>query len=740
MLWSGVGEPHNVDRGVTGSEFRSLRSEALMKRMSLSLLALLVVVGSCTPATDATTSRPSETTVPIDTTVTTSPTTTQTTTPPGVELDMRPFGSLVDIPLLSDSDPYAGPGTPASLTNVTVPAPLGEELADPALRGRLESLGFAVVPGEARLFHHVYGVSEYDPYPVFVTTDAALNAWHLVFDKVLRETEERHLLPALERLVLGLVEEARAQREELAGTTLADPADRAVQFYEAAATLLELDVGAIGSLASDEVALALGAETVGTSPTLGTIECSSESPGSCVFYELFKPRGHYTRTPELERYFRAMSLLGNGPITLDPDSLMVGIMLARPLVSDRALAEDWHIIYEPTSFLVGAADDYTPFELAAAAAEVTPDGVTAPVELSDPAVLEEIAARMRARRPVAINPEAASVRMMGVRLTLDSFIIDQLVFPNVDRYVASVRDVAAAFGSDWALRSMEADGYASYDGYAEQLEELRGAVDRRTIEDWSRTVYDAWLYALDATWAERGAAFPDFMQTEEWTAKAHQAGFGSYAELKHDTILYTKQAMAEGGNGAELPPPPIHWVEPDPVVFERLAAAAELLREGLDTRELIDSTISGVIVEFQDGMALLARVARSELSAEPITEEDNLRLQRIGSWLEGIWLYTSDLDVVGVAGGPDEEAALVADIFRSVTEGALEVATGRVDSIYVVVPDGDGGFQVAKGGVYSFYEFWQEPSDRLTDEEWRALLDAGAAPDRPDWADVFLVQ
>jgi hypothetical protein len=419
---------------------------------------------------------------------------------------------------------------------------------------------------------------------------------------------------------------------------------------------------------------------------------------------------------------------------------MVGIMLARPLVADESLAEDWQLVYEPTAFLVGAADDYTPFELAAVASDVTPDGLTAPVELSDPAVLEEIADRLLAQRPVQINPEQASIRLMGVRLTLDAFVIDQLVFPNVDRFVASVRDVAAAFGSEWALDSMEADGYADYDGYAEQLEELRSSVAQRTIDDWSRTVYDAWLYALDATWVSRGAAFPDFMQTEAWTAKSHQSGFGSYAELKHDTILYTKQAMAEGGDGAELPPPPRHWVEPDPVVFERIAAAADLLRRGLTDRDLIDTTMTGVISELEDEMQLLSRVARSELAAEPISEEDNMRLQRVASWLESIWLYTSDLDVVGVDGGPDEDSALVADIFRSMTEGALEVATDRVDSIYVIVPDAGDGFQVAKGGVYSFYEFWQDQADRLTDEQWRAMLEAGNVPERPGWADIFLVR
>jgi hypothetical protein len=48
------------------------------------------------------------------------------------------------------------------------------------------------------------------------------------------------------------------------------------------------------------------------------------------------------------------------------------------------------------------------------------------------------------------------MRVMGARFVLDSFILDQLVFPNVTdgagggRLEASVLDVAAAFGSEWA--------------------------------------------------------------------------------------------------------------------------------------------------------------------------------------------------------------------------------------------------------------------------------------------------
>jgi hypothetical protein len=64
-----------------------------------------------------------------------------------------------------------------------------------------------------------------------------------------------------------------------------------------------------------------------------------------------------------------------------------------------------------------------------------------------------------------------------------------------------------------------------------------------------------------------------------------------------------------------------------------------------------------------------------------------------------------------------------------------------VDEIHVVVlvveADGTGYLQVAKGGVFSYYEFPWPADDRLTDEKWRQMLDEGQAPPRPEWIDSF---
>ena len=122
-------------------------------------------------------------------------------------------------------------------------------------------------------------------------------------------------------------------------------------------------------------------------------------------------------------------------------------------------------------------------------------------------------------------------------------------------------------------------------------------------------------------WLPHGAAFPDFMQTDAWRTKDQQTGFGSYAELKHDTILYTKQAVGELG-ALEPPPPPIrNWVEPDPVPFERLSAMAGLTADGLAARDLLGGSSRKLLSDYVALVDRLAKLATDELAGTVIADE-----------------------------------------------------------------------------------------------------------------------
>ncbi len=710
-----------------------------MERWAILLLSIVLVTVACTPDDEpATTGSQASTqaTTPVSAT-TSAPTSGTTHLPPVVMpgVGLSAFGEFTAVPLLAGGPAYAGPRTPSSLTGVLTPTWVRDTLDAHDATDKLLDNGFVVVPGTTRLFHHAYEGAAYGGYPVFFTTDAGYHIWHLAFDKILRETEQAELLPALETLLTRLVANARAQEVELRGTSLEDAASRVTQYYEAAATVLELDVGPIGPLAHQEVDLIMAADQATVSPTTGG-DADSPYVTRAIDYTLFRPRGHYTRNDDLKRFFRAMSQLGSNAFLTD-EGLGLAVLASRALLVDEDAIDLWALIYEPTAWLVGAADDYTPFELGRAVEEAVPTGWADLSVFSDGAALDAIAAALVAHRPVEINPEAASIRMMGTRWVIDSWILDQLVMDSVSqRWKASPLDVAAAFGSGWAYGTLDAMGETDYDGYDGQLAKVAARVDERDPEDWGRTVYDAWLYAIEPVWLEHGPEYPDFMQSDAWAAKAHQSGFGSYAELKHDTILYTKQAVAEGG-GDEPVEQPRHWVEPEPVVFDRLAAATALMHGGLASRGLISEDHAGLLTDLEEFYGWLGGIAADELAGVPISTEDNERLSWIGSTMEDYWVRTSDF-TEGPDSGPDSQAALIADIMSSARAGVLEVATGYIDHIFVIVPDNDGGFEVASGGVYSYYEFWNGDGSRFTDEEWRAMLEAGTHADRPEWQDVFL--
>lgn len=676
--------------------------------------------------------------------VTTAPTTTTSAKPPvkpaAFTLPVSPvsFASFTPVPLLDSNSPvYAGPATPSSLANVKVVSALKSELKKPGVTAALEKNGFVVVPAEFKLFQFAYEGNDYQGWPVFVTTDVAYHEWHLVFDKLLRSLEQQVLLPKLQQLVSGSLQAAHEQTSELKGTALEDSASRAEQIFQVAAAELGQSVE-LGSLAKQEKALIdAHSESDATSPILG----------ANVDYSIFTPRGHYTRTPQLTRFFLGMSVLGQLSFCLPGtykcpgiEPTRIGILASRVLDSSSDLIALWRQIYEPTSFLVGVADDYTPLDVQKAAESTPAGGLDNAKAFASDAAVKAVARALVKARPVKINPERASIRLMGTRFVLDSYLLDQLVYPNVGtakkpRLTPSALDLAASFGSGYAKQLLEQSGTTAYANYSSQLEKVQKAVSTRPAKDWGSTVYDAWLYALEPMFVRHGTAFPDYMRSKAWSAKALQSGFGSFTELKHDTILFSKQLIAEGGDENSAPPAR-NWVEPDPVAYARLVEAVKLMQQGLAERNLLTKQASGLLASEAGMFGFFERIARDELAGKPISSKDNERLHYIGGELEAIWWKTADMSKYASPTDADDEA-LVADIGSS-PKGVLELGTGRIDRIYVLVPDDQGNFQLAAGGVYSYYEFLNPPGERLTDKEWQGLLDSGKAPARPSWVNVFL--
>ncbi|GAI06481.1 unnamed protein product, partial [marine sediment metagenome] len=95
-------------------------------------------------------------------------------------------------------------------------------------------------------------------------------------------------------------------------------------------------------------------------------------------YSQYVPRGHYTRSEALKRYFKAMMWYGRMAFFLkgSRDALvsekdatiatiqasLISAELPNVKVNDATCWETWNRIYSVTSFFVGTADDLTPYE------------------------------------------------------------------------------------------------------------------------------------------------------------------------------------------------------------------------------------------------------------------------------------------------------------------------------------------------------------------------------------------
>ncbi|PYE50429.1 DUF3160 domain-containing protein [Deinococcus yavapaiensis] len=624
----------------------------------------------------------------------------------------------------------------------------------------LAQQGFVIAPAKWRQFHHVYEDTRYMYQPVFVTTDSVLHVYHLTFDKLLRDLERERLAPNLTRMLDALVADAQAYVARAKDTTLEGDARKALAYLAVARQLIKPQAAVpaeVANLVQGELRQIMNAK--GTQPSVIFSQGVPAREAMREDYTQYKPRGHYTKTAALQRYFRAMMYLGRMNLRVRSDSeTRVALILTRLIDQNADVRALWASVYEPTSFLVGKSDDLTFAQYAPLARQTFGTNLLAFADAGKLAAFKAQAAKLL---PPQINSlwltlrqqrgaDTVGWRLMGQRFTLDAYVLDQLTWRNVgvlkqERWLPKALDVFAAFGSSAAFNALKASGDTKFRNYESQLTALKakiGAFDRAT---WTQNVYWSWLDVLRSAAVPdaRDARYPAFMRTPAWSKKELQTALGSYTELKHDTVLYAKQVLAEMGGGLE-PEHPRSYVEPNVDVYSKLRALTKQTRDGLSGRGLLSARTKENLESLGSMLAFLQSVSERQLSGGKLTADEYDRLFYFGGWLEEMTLNATD-----PAGGPEnggpafdesEQAALVTDIASSPNGEVLQEATGPVYEVYAIVPNGRGGLQLARGGVYSYFEFTGPISDRLTDEAWRARVKAGRLPPQPAWLQGVVVK
>jgi hypothetical protein len=311
--------------------------------------------------------------------------------------------------------------------------------------------------------------------PPFITSDTLLHYYHIFFDATLMKLENGLFTADLEVISHQLLNEALLEYQGSRGD-LQEAARRNLAYLSVAMKLLDPSFAvpdAVQEVVNEEV---------------GLIQAHAGWSNSPLFlyredYSQYVPRGHYSESEPMKRYFQALVWFGRmtallkgsdaiPPGTSQSSASLDGIisaedariqtlqanLLAYGFLIHPEVQEKWSRMYVITSFLVGVSDDLGPFEYAEMLLQLLGSDLT-PQTISDriveiqadqqkllyqpriygglgglelvappPPLTSEQLQQLKTQAQALLD-ETKGFRLMGQRFTLDSWLFSQIVSP-----------------------------------------------------------------------------------------------------------------------------------------------------------------------------------------------------------------------------------------------------------------------------------------------------------------------
>jgi hypothetical protein len=619
--------------------------------------------------------------------------------------------------------------------------------------------------------------------PIFVTSDSLLHLYHIQFDETLKEIEEKEFFNDITLLSRAMLADSMKKYDSAEGD-LKEAAKRNAAFFSVGLKLLDPTAEIPPYVQAD------------VDKEIEMIEKHEGFAKSQIFvyqedYSQYVPRGHYTRSENLKKYFKALMWYGRMSFLLkgcDDDCIvsehdakiqtMEALLMAGSLqgvsVDGRKASDIWNRMYDVTSFYVGLADDLTPYEYMDAIVKVF-GGEAEAEEIANEGKLLEVKAELAKMRSPLIYGGTGNVevippvtdeklnevlgntkgmRLMGQRFIPDSYMFQRLVnigytgqgnpftkaFSGI-RYIRGYPrglDVMAVFGSGRALEIIEAEGDADYkeadETYKDRVNKLKAEFNAIDENGWNQNLYWSWLYSIKALLANYDEGYPTFMQGTAWKDKQLNAALGSWAQLRHDTILYAKQSYTMVETAMPVEREAVGYVEPVPEFYARLLALNEMTLKGLKERGVLSEKAQERIESLSEILKRVLDLSKQELENKELSKEDYAFIKSFGASLE--WAVAGlDYDEELEKG---KETTIIADVHTCTPEGkVLEEGTGYLRTMVVAYKVPDGRILLGAGPVFSYHEFKWPMNDRLTDEKWKEMLANGKEPEKPKWIESF---
>jgi hypothetical protein len=331
--------------------------------------------------------------------------------------------------------------------------------------------------------------------------------------------------------------------------------------------------------------------------------------------------------------------------------------------------------------------------------------------------------------------------------------MSDLVYDRVqDRLMPDPLDVAyTVLGNDdaKALLAHEIALYTRQPALGPALESAHARVGAAEPSFWDASLYTLWLGALRALSPAPGAAaLPAAVAPQAWGRRILSAQLASWAELRHDTLLYAKQSYTSG----IICSYPDAYVDPYPAFYEhlsRLAYKGRALMAALDlgAAEGLHDRVDGYFEHFAHVAARLGHMAQKQalgaaLDADDLAfvngaiSEEPPRFGGCGPPPRVVHGWYVDLYFDH---DPLTFAPTIADVHTQ-PEGPGGVVVGKVLHVgtgqprLIVLNGGDREHIKPYVGAVSMFAQTVLPNfQRETDAEWLRQLWAGGNPEDVAW-------
>ncbi|MFA5513204.1 MAG: DUF3160 domain-containing protein [Candidatus Kapaibacterium sp.] len=623
--------------------------------------------------------------------------------------------------------------------------------------------------------------------PVYISSDAVLQALHFSFNKILINFEDYHIVKNLDSALRKIKDEMYLIDTNNKPEIYMKAVNDADIYITVAARLLNIKSSCMNPV-NDEKVTNLMKLIDDKQPAY--VKLFSDSTLRFIDFSQFTPRGHYTINIKLTKYFLAMMWLGRTEICItNPENegsflysdedlqrmAVLSALIAELSVKSKAYT-NFETIESIMKALLGTQDNISLFEVVSVLDSLDFDALDICddtkwkmyqeklLELSSSSQLYNSQILYSdAFSPEQIVPPSVFL-LMGQRPILDGFITANVVYDRVMfkkskimRMVPSTLDILFAFGNDATVQLLD-DELTKYP-YSSNLASLRYLINSYDDDFWKTSSYTLWLNGIRSLNPPLDRSkLPKFMQTAAWWQKTMNTQLASWSQLRYNFVLYAKQPYTDSWMCSY----PYGFIEPNVEFYQRIKNFFISLNE---LSISLNKSIKGDSF-FERWISVcdnLSSLSEKILNDEEFDDEDNdficstIKKGKICDpspeandlgWYANLYFPNdpstlSNYYLSKDSEGLESDKMIITDVHTiPMDEVGMEVGwvlhagTGRVNNAVITAPTPDGSTRSYIGPVFSYYEFLSNDFKRLTNEEWREM--DGKPAFRPEFTNLYL--